>query len=159
MILREGAMNAGTYFFSFSGRVNRAGYWTFVAVAVFYALSLAGVVFQIIVKNVADSMISVLFLEVGIFAVPLIVSGLAVSARRLHDCDLSAWWLVVFVIAPGVLAGLGGVVMGQAGMHTVVSVGLELISTVISTWSFVQLGCLRGTIGPNRFGPDPLRLA
>ena len=27
---------------------------------------------------------------------------------------------------------------------------------VISVWLFVEIGFLRGTDGPNRFGPDPL---
>jgi uncharacterized membrane protein YhaH (DUF805 family) len=27
---------------------------------------------------------------------------------------------------------------------------------VLGIWGFVELGCLRGTAGPNRFGPDPL---
>ena len=36
---------------------------------------------------------------------------------------------------------------------------LWLISTALSTWAFVELGCLRGTIGPNRFVPDPLQAA
>jgi uncharacterized membrane protein YhaH (DUF805 family) len=26
----------------------------------------------------------------------------------------------------------------------------------VLVWAFVELGCLRGTLGPNRFGPDPL---
>jgi uncharacterized membrane protein YhaH (DUF805 family)/TM2 domain-containing membrane protein YozV len=26
----------------------------------------------------------------------------------------------------------------------------------ISVWALIELGCLRGTVGPNRFGPDPL---
>ncbi|WP_426060406.1 DUF805 domain-containing protein [Hymenobacter sp. B1770] len=47
--------------------------------------------------------------------------------RRLHDLGLSAWWLLV------ILFPLGNYVMGA---------GLQ----------FVQ-----GTIGPNRFGPDPKR--
>jgi uncharacterized membrane protein YhaH (DUF805 family) len=33
---------------------------------------------------------------------------------------------------------------------------LHLISFGITVWAFVELGCLRGTMGPNRYGPDPL---
>jgi len=33
---------------------------------------------------------------------------------------------------------------------------LHVISFAISVWAFVELGCLRGTVGPNRYGPDPL---
>jgi uncharacterized membrane protein YhaH (DUF805 family) len=34
-----------------------------------------------------------------------------------------------------------------------------LAAFVISVWLFVQIGFLRGTSGPNRFGPDPLGIA
>jgi uncharacterized membrane protein YhaH (DUF805 family) len=33
---------------------------------------------------------------------------------------------------------------------------LHLISFGITVWAFVEIGCLRGTVGPNRYGPDPL---
>jgi uncharacterized membrane protein YhaH (DUF805 family) len=33
---------------------------------------------------------------------------------------------------------------------------LHVISFAISVWAFVELGCLLGTVGPNRYGPDPL---
>jgi uncharacterized membrane protein YhaH (DUF805 family) len=52
--------------------------------------------------------------------------GLAVSIRRLHDIDRSGWW-VLLALVPIV----GGI--------------------VLLVWA-----CMRGTVGPNRFGPDPL---
>jgi uncharacterized membrane protein YhaH (DUF805 family) len=33
---------------------------------------------------------------------------------------------------------------------------LSLAATAIAIWAFVELGCLRGTPGPNQYGPDPL---
>jgi uncharacterized membrane protein YhaH (DUF805 family) len=33
---------------------------------------------------------------------------------------------------------------------------LSLVAFAISIWGFVELGCLRGTDGPNTYGPDPL---
>lgn len=149
-------MNAGRFLFSFSGRLNRAGYWIFAAIAGVYGLNLAFVVFEIIAKNGFDDMDPLLFGEVAIFGLPLIIAGLAVSTRRLHDCDLSAWWLVVFYVVPGIFYGNSYGLVVQAGRYTTLSAGLQLIGTLISTWSFVQLGCVRGTIGPNRFGRDPL---
>jgi uncharacterized membrane protein YhaH (DUF805 family) len=35
---------------------------------------------------------------------------------------------------------------------------LHLAGFAITVWAFVELGCLRGTVGPNRYGPDPLPL-
>ena len=31
-----------------------------------------------------------------------------------------------------------------------------VVAFAFSVWLFVELGFLRGTRGPNRFGPDPL---
>jgi hypothetical protein len=37
-----------------------------------------------------------------------------------------------------------------------VSLFLGLAGLGIAIWAFVELGCLRGTMGPNRFGSDLL---
>ncbi len=38
--------------------------------------------------------------------------------------------------------------------------GIGLIFVVLwlalAIWALVWLGCLRGTVGPNQYGPDPL---
>jgi uncharacterized membrane protein YhaH (DUF805 family) len=36
---------------------------------------------------------------------------------------------------------------------------LHLVGFAITVWAFVELGCLRGTVGPNQYGPDPLEPA
>ena len=37
------------------------------------------------------------------------------------------------------------------------AVVLGLASLAISIWGLVELGFLRGTVGPNQYGPDPLQ--
>ncbi len=56
-----------------------------------------------------------------------IVPNLMLSIKRLHDRDKSGWFVVV-----GVIPVLGPL------------------------WLLDELGFLRGTVGPNRFGADPL---
>jgi uncharacterized membrane protein YhaH (DUF805 family) len=56
----------------------------------------------------------------------LFLPGLAVSVRRLHDLDKSGWFLL---------------------LHFIPLIG----SVILLIWF-----CMRGTVGPNRFGPDPL---
>ena len=84
-----------------------------------------------------------------IIYVPLIWVGLAVATKRLHDRNRSAWWLVPFYALPVVLDGVGGA-LGEIGIV------LSLASFAISIWALVELGFLRGTPGPNPYGPDPL---
>ena len=52
---------------------------------------------------------------------------LVLSAKRLHDRNKSAWWLLI-----------------------------GLVPCIGIIWIFVELGFRRGTYGRNRFGPDPL---
>jgi uncharacterized membrane protein YhaH (DUF805 family) len=33
---------------------------------------------------------------------------------------------------------------------------LALAGFALTIWGFVEIGCLRGTTGPNIYGPDPL---
>ena len=53
--------------------------------------------------------------------------GLAIAAKRWHDRNKSAWWILI-VFVP-VVGGL---------------------------WYLIECGFLKGTTGPNKFGSDPL---
>ena len=101
--------------------------------------------------------------------------GLAVATKRLHDRNRSAWWLLIFIVLPFLLnipalmampAQMAhvGEVMRAAREHLppppMVEPPLVVIcrgaATLLSLWAFVELYCLRGTVGDNRYGPDPL---
>jgi uncharacterized membrane protein YhaH (DUF805 family) len=85
-------------------------------------------------------------------SLPVLVSCFAISVRRLHDRDKSAWWLLVFVVGPLTLQGPGSLNTLDAGP----AVALLVASLVLSIWGFIELGCVPGTSGPNRYGLDPL---
>jgi uncharacterized membrane protein YhaH (DUF805 family) len=85
-------------------------------------------------------------------SLPVLVSCFAISVRRLHDRAKSAWWLLVFVLGPLVLQGGGSLNTLDAGPTVILMVG----ALVLSLWGFIELGCLPGTSGPNRYGLDPL---
>jgi uncharacterized membrane protein YhaH (DUF805 family) len=85
-----------------------------------------------------------------ILYIPLIWIGLALGAKRLHDRDKSAWWLLVFYALPTILSTVAD------RMEDAQFIVLHIVSFGISVWAFVEIGCLRGTVGPNRYGPDPL---
>jgi uncharacterized membrane protein YhaH (DUF805 family) len=82
--------------------------------------------------------------------IPLLWIGLALGAKRLHDRNKSAWWLILFYLVPGVLDSIGE----QFGGASLV---FSLAAFALSIWGLVELGFLRGTVGPNQYGPDPLR--
>jgi uncharacterized membrane protein YhaH (DUF805 family) len=104
---------------NFSGRAVRSEYW-------FWTLF---VVLLSIVANILDALI----IRAGsgfsplsaIVSLGLILPGLAVSVRRLHDLDRSGWWLLLLFIP---LVG----------------------AIILLVWY-----CMKGTEGLNQFGPDP----
>ena len=128
--------------FAFRGRINRAKYW--IAAAVYIAVSIVAVILGLTV-----GMGTIFFVCLAILYIPMIVSSIAVGLKRLHDRDKSGWWLWLFYAGPSVLSGIGK----TAGDTPFV---FSLAGFAISIWAFVELGCLRGTAGPNRYGPDPL---
>ena len=88
----------------------------------------------------------------------LFLSSLAVTLKRLHDRDKASWWLLVFVVAPNALSSAARLWRDTnpdiAG--DLVSFALDMAAAVLFAWAFVELACLRGTTGENRFGPDTI---
>jgi len=143
----------------FRGRVNRAKYWVVIVIVAVVDGILRGVGF-VAEQRAGDSLAALLtLLAIALIilgvAAAFFVAGLAVATKRLHDRDKSAWWLLVFYLLPAVLAGTGaGVTLATDSW---LGIGLfGAVASAIGIWAFIELGCLRGTPGPNRYGPDPL---
>jgi uncharacterized membrane protein YhaH (DUF805 family) len=164
-------MGALGLFFGFSGRINRGKFWLTVVVwlliwiVAILAFVLGGV--AILGSHVSDGALpspedpaaflrmvrdyGVLSLIILVFVIVSWVSAFAIGIKRLHDRDRSGWWIVLFYFGPTVL--------GLAQSSTdggLASLVLGLGALAVSIWCLVELGFLRGTSGPNRFGPDPL---
>lgn len=116
--------------FTFEGRINRAKYWIAAIVYTSMMIAVAGFGFF--------SGFSMLFLVLtAIIFIAMIVSGIAIGIKRLHDRDKSAWWLLVFYLVPPLLDGVG--------RTTGVSLFFGALSLAVSIWMIVELGFLRGT--------------
>lgn len=132
--------------FSFNGRINRAKWWLTGLAILVVMVALVALGF------LAASMLGALAIVLLVLYLPLLWVGLALAAKRLHDRDKSAWWLLVFYVLPGMLQGI-------ATQLTTVAFLLNLAGLAITIWAIVELGFLRGTSGPNQYGPDPLQQA
>jgi uncharacterized membrane protein YhaH (DUF805 family) len=75
----------------------------------------------------------------------------ATTIKRLHDRNRSGWWIVPFFIAPILVLGPSDWLDNQTLVVLVDALGFSL-----GVWCFIELFCLGGTRGPNRFGSDPL---
>jgi uncharacterized membrane protein YhaH (DUF805 family) len=86
--------------------------------------------------------------------------SLAGTIKRLHDRDRSGWWIGGFYLLSAIF-GVLVVMMAMTDPTNAAAVGTPLIVGGIVMfayviWLLVETGFLRGTMGPNRFGPDPL---
>jgi uncharacterized membrane protein YhaH (DUF805 family) len=82
----------------------------------------------------------------------------AISVKRLADCDWPGWPAIVLILASSIL---------DIGPHFGFMVDYDhfapgekaiLIALAIPGLALVLFnGCVRGTPGPNRYGPDPLQ--
>jgi uncharacterized membrane protein YhaH (DUF805 family) len=109
----------------FDGRARRKEYWFFVLFNLIVALVLAFL----------DGMIGTFDAETGygvlsgVYMLAVIIPGIAVTIRRLHDSDRSGWWWLICFI--------------------------PLIGAIV----LIVFMIIDGTAGQNQYGPDPKAIA
>ena len=98
----------------FSGRARRKEYWMFV-------------LFNLIASIVAGFIDGLLGTRMigSLYSLAVLLPGLAVRARRLHDTDRSGWWMLIALI--------------------------PLVGWIV----LLIFMCLDSTPGENRFGANP----
>jgi uncharacterized membrane protein YhaH (DUF805 family) len=105
-----------------SGRARRSEYWwwfLFILIASFVLGLLDSFIF-----GFSEDSPQIL---TALFSLGTLLPSICVAGRRLHDRDMSAWWLLLGLI--------------------------PIIGWLVLLYFYVT----PGTPGPNRFGPDPLR--
>jgi uncharacterized membrane protein YhaH (DUF805 family) len=105
-------------YFGIKGRIPRRTYW------------LHGVLSLLLVGVAFDGLMAIARVDPdtanGVISLALLWPLIAVSAKRQHDFNFSAWWALI---------------------HFIPAVGSLIL--------LLANGVMPGTHGPNRFGPDP----
>jgi len=78
----------------FDGRASRQEYWFFMLFNILISAFLATIDFFSGTFNFETG----LGLLSGIYSVAVLIPGIAVTVRRLHDTDRSGWWLLIALI-------------------------------------------------------------
>jgi uncharacterized membrane protein YhaH (DUF805 family) len=78
----------------FNGRARRKEYWYFALFNIIISMALA-VMDSIIGSFSAEAGIGLLG---GLYILAVLIPGIAVSVRRLHDTDRNGWWLFIGLI-------------------------------------------------------------
>jgi uncharacterized membrane protein YhaH (DUF805 family) len=145
------------FLLSFKGRISRREYWQFWLA---YLPALLG--FRVIIEyaRLSDSIV--------VQAFPSVVTiwpCLALFVKRLHDTSWSAWWATAAFGGTAMIVILVEAVSGRLILisgHTYLGAVLGWITSLayvgaVLVWMIVFFRLLtRGTVGPNRFGADPL---
>ena len=158
-------INWSNLLFGFSGRINRAKWWLTVLVTVIINILVS------VTTNAVQSTAIIGIIGLISFVVVFWIY-LAAGVKRLHDLNRTGAWLVVFLGTPVVamiflIASLGltagaqllagqtpdSAAIAQMGMVAIIT---GLICFIVGIWGLIWFGCLRGTVGPNQYGPDPL---
>jgi uncharacterized membrane protein YhaH (DUF805 family) len=130
----------------FEGRIGRKTFW--IAIAVLVA---AEILAHFIAETLEGDRLS------AIIDLAFTYPEFAIAAKRANDRDLPIWILIVFFGGGAVLDLL--TVLGLAGSNeqpSMVSLFIAIPFTVMLVALMIELGLRRGTIGPNRYGPDPV---
>jgi uncharacterized membrane protein YhaH (DUF805 family) len=121
--------------FSIEGRATRGEFWkgslivSLVALALVMGLSMF--VGNLLELDPSAPDFGPTLMAIGgvvlVVGLPLLWVSVALAVKRWHDRGKSGAWVLV-----------------------------NLIPYIGSFWSFIECGCVRGTQGPNAYGPDPL---
>ena len=149
------APSLGQFYFSASGRISRSQYWLRFFLPVF----VIGLVLDLIATGSGLKWLP------GVFQLIVLWPGIAVLVKRIHDRNKSGWlvWAlygplivaVIFTIFTLISVGVGS--RSAATGLGIVSGIFWIAGLVVAIWFFIEFGCLRGTIGANRYGADPVR--
>jgi uncharacterized membrane protein YhaH (DUF805 family) len=155
-------MGLGSFLFGFEGRINRTKLWLVALISVIGGTFIMMKSLFVLADSLSAAdpatiatLLPILFYAIAypLFAVSQWIFA-AIAIKRLHDRNKSGWWIIPFYVLPILLPEAAGR-FGESNAALLIG----SIAFVLSVWSFVEMFCLRGTRGPNRFGPDPLAAA
>ena len=120
---------------TFSGRASRSEFWWFqLFCCLFYILAQSASsdsAERLITQNESlMALAAVIFFVVFVFipvVVMMTIAQISVTVRRLHDINRSGWWQLIIFV--------------------------PIVGWIVDLYWMIK----KGTLGPNRFGEDPLR--
>jgi uncharacterized membrane protein YhaH (DUF805 family) len=88
MSFTEAIKDGFDHYTKFSGRAARPAYWWWFLFAILVAIA----------TNIIDAAIGSFGVISGLVGLALVLPGLSVAIRRLHDTDHSGWWVLISLI-------------------------------------------------------------
>lgn len=149
-------MTLKSIFFDFDGRIGRQQWWLAMI-----AISLASIILSFLANPV--SWFSASEAQRGpnlaetLFSIAFVIPETAVTVKRFHDRDWPQWLPYAYAMAYLVFILLDHHrVLFASGMTSTLDFILLGSFAAMIIIVVIDNGLLRGTAGPNRYGPDPL---
>lgn len=125
-------------YIKFDGRSRRAEFWWPALMNLIISWTLSGV--AILVSGGFGAYAALQFSALGwifygasvLWGLAVFIPGLSVAVRRLHDRNMTGWFLLGFVVA----------------------IIIPLLN-IVAIIAFIVVLAMPGTVGPNKFGADP----
>ena len=146
--------NLTALFLSAKGRISRKAFWIGAGLLALWTF----VAFVVLWSIVGPSLIQNFFGRLAGFPFVLltIYFGYNLVAKRFNDRDRPA-------ICAQAVAGIAALksaldlvrITGDLHRQNLLDQLFVLIGTSIALWCFIELGMMRGTVGPNAHGEDP----
>lgn len=137
------------HYLDFQGRCARRDFWYYVLA--YFVIYIGLAVIQAVIGTRALT---------GLFGLALLLPGLGISVRRLHDTDRSGWWILIGVVPLFLMILLGAAALagGSAG-PVILSAVLLPILTLAAMALLIYWYAQTGTSGDNSYGPPPAQIA
>jgi len=144
----------------FSGRARRSEFWFWVLAIILGVLIIAIIETILGLSHGGDS-----GPIMGLFILIILLPGLAVTFRRLHDIGRSGWWvggyylawIAYFIFLTSLAASVS--VVAVADTSTIAAIGIFgmvfLIGAMLYLIPLLVFFCMDSQKGPNKYGPNP----
>ncbi len=133
----------------FKGRASRPEFWWYTLAVLVVSVVVAIVERIVGLDDIAGGPLS-LILMLG-----LLVPGLAVTVRRLHDTNRSGWWVLVAILPYAVVGYMSTMAALDGSTAALGTAGIVGIVALAGAIALLVLMVLPGTPGDNRHGPSP----
>lgn len=136
--------NVTEHYLDFAGRCGRREFWYYVL-----AYFVGYIVLAFVQVILGTHVLTILY------SLALLLPGVGISVRRLHDTSHSGWWLLI-VAVPGVLMTVLSAMAYAAGRSSFFS-DIVLPIVVLGGLALLVYWCAQpGIAGSNAYGPPPV---
>jgi uncharacterized membrane protein YhaH (DUF805 family) len=135
--------------FSFRGRLCRSDYW----LKGWLPLLPVEIINHFLFYSVDEPWGHQMGMVIGVLS---LWPSAAILTKRWHDLGWSAWWFMIILIPIAQPVICPHSYSCSDVMKSVLAIEILLASLLILV-GCILVGFVKGTLGPNRFGPDPLQ--